>query len=86
MLILLVDYGIHALMLLILVSSLLSWVRPDPRNPLVRTLNAIVEPMLLPIRSILPATGPLDLSPMVAMLILWFLQSTLHRALTSSFQ
>jgi YggT family protein len=82
MLIMLVDYGIEALMLLILVSSVLSWVRPDPRNPLVRLLNAVVEPILLPIRSLVPPAGPLDLSPLVAMLILWFLQHILHRALS----
>ena len=82
MLVMLVDYGIEALMVLILVSSILSWVRPDPRNPLVKLVNGIVEPILLPIRKILPATGPMDFSPMVAMAILWLLQSMLHNALS----
>lgn len=85
MLVQFVDWGIEILMLLILVSSVLSWVRPDPRNPLVKLLNGIVEPILLPIRSVLPAMGPLDLSPMVAMLLLWFLQSMLHKALAGGF-
>lgn len=85
MLVQFVDWGIEALMLLILVSSVMSWVRPDPRNPLVKALNGIVEPILLPIRSLLPAMGPLDLSPMVAMLLLWFLQSMLHKSLSGGF-
>ncbi len=85
MLISLVDFGIEALILVLLVSSVLSWVRPDPRNPLVRLLNGITEPLLAPIRAVLPTTGPLDFSPMVAMLILWFMQNMLHRALSGGY-
>ena len=81
MLVQFVDWGIEILMLLILVSSVMSWVRPDPRNPFVKLINGIVEPIILPIRSILPTMGPLDLSPMVAMFLLYFLQRMLHNAL-----
>ena len=84
MLILIVDWGIKALMLVIIISSVLSWIRPDPRDPLVKALNTVVEPVLLPIRSVLPATGPFDLSPTVAIILLWLLQSLLHNALSGS--
>ena len=68
---------INALIFLIFVYSILSWFRHDPRNPLIRLVNGIVEPLLHPIRAILPALGPVDLSPMVAMLVLWLLRSLL---------
>jgi len=77
---LLANYAIELLMLLIFVTSLLSWFNPDPRNPVLRFLHGIVDPILHPIRSILPGNLGLDLSPMVALLVLWFLQSLLHRS------
>ncbi len=75
-----VDHIINALIILIVVSSILSWFQPDPRNPVVRLVNAIVEPLLHPLRAVLPAMGPLDLSPMAAMAILWLLQNLLRGA------
>lgn len=79
-LLLIVNYLIDALILLIVVSSILSWFNPDRRNPLLRLVNAIVEPLLHPIRAILPTLGPLDLSPMVAILVLMLLQRLLSTA------
>ena len=72
-----IYWGIQALILLVVITSILSWFRPDPRNPLVKMLYAIVEPLLHPIRTILPAAGGMDFSPMIAILILWFLQKLL---------
>ncbi len=73
----LIYWGIQALILLVVVTSILSWIRPDPRNPVVKILNAVVDPLLHPIRTLLPATGGMDFSPMIAILILWFLQKLL---------
>ncbi len=75
-----VDRVIWALTVLLLVSSLLSWFQPDPRNPLVRLIHAIVDPLLLPVRAVLPPVGGMDFSPMVVMIILWILQGLLARA------
>ena len=49
----------------VIISALLTWVRPDPYNPVVRTLNALTEPVLYRIRKWLPFTyiSGLDLSP-----------------------
>ena len=80
--IVLVNWGIELLILMVVVSSILSWFRPDPRNPLVRLLNAVVDPMLHPIRAILPSTGGLDFSPIITILILWFLQRLLAGGIT----
>jgi YggT family protein len=74
------SFIISALMMLIVVSSILSWFTPDPRNPIVRLVNSIVEPLLHPIRAILPSMGPLDLSPMAAIAILYLLQKLLSPA------
>ncbi|BDU77081.1 YggT family protein [Mesoterricola sediminis] len=81
-LVFLADKLITLLTLLILITSLLSWVQPDPRNPFVRALHAIVDPLLHPIRSILPTAGGMDFSPMVAMIILLALQRLLLGGLT----
>jgi YggT family protein len=69
--------GIHLLIMLIFAATVLSWFRPDPRNPIVRLLNGIVDPLLHPIRAILPGTGGMDFSPMIAVIILLLLQNLL---------
>ena len=61
---------------LILVRALISWVNPDPFNPIVQFLNRTTEPILNPIRRLLPPMG-LDISPMVAFLVIIFLRSFL---------
>ncbi len=48
----------------------MSWVAPDPRNPLFIILFDITEPILAPIRQVMPRMGMIDLSPMVAMILL----------------
>jgi YggT family protein len=75
----LVNWGIHALVLLIFITSLLSWFQPDPRNPIVKLLHGIVDPVVHPIRAILPPMGGMDFSPLVAILILEFLRKLLVR-------
>lgn len=80
LLVVLADYGISLLMLLILVTSVLSWFRPDPRNAFVRLANGVVDPLLAPLRAVLPTGLGIDFSPTVALLILWFLKSLLQRA------
>ncbi len=79
MILLIANSALQALMLLIFASSLLSWFNPDPRNPVVRLIHTLVDPLLHPIRTILPSTMGMDFSPMVALLILWFLQSLIQR-------
>ena len=79
----LANDAINLLMVLIFVTSLMSWFNPDPRNPIVKFLHAVVDPLLHPIRSLLPANLGLDLSPMIALLALWALQSLLQRGFVS---
>ena len=79
--VLIVEKGIGLLTLIILATSLMSWVQPDPRHPVVRTLHAITDPILHPIRAILPAMGGMDFSPLVAILILSLLQKLIASAI-----
>jgi YggT family protein len=56
----------------------MSWIRPDPYHPFVRFIYKITEPVLEPIRRILPTGGiGLDLSPLIVFLLLHLLQRAL---------
>jgi YggT family protein len=62
----------------VVARAVLSWVNPDPFNPLVRFLYRVTEPVLRPVRRRLPTLGlGLDLSPMVVLLALYVLESFL---------
>lgn len=54
----------------VVISALLSWVRPDPYNPIVRTLRTLTEPVYYQVRKILPFTyvSGIDFSPIVVLL------------------
>lgn len=56
----------------VIIATLLTWVRPDPYNPIVRTLNSLTEPVFYRVRKLLPFTymNGLDLSPVVVLLAL----------------
>jgi YggT family protein len=57
----------------ILIHALLSWVRPDPFNPIVRTLARVSDFILDPLRRLVPShTLGIDLSPLLAILLLQF--------------
>ena len=55
---------------LVLARVVVSWVDPQGRNTISRQVIALTEPFLAPIRRLLPATGALDLSPLILMLAL----------------
>lgn len=54
--------------LVIIVGALLSWVSPDPHNPIVQTIYGITEPLLVPFRRLIPNLGGLDISPIFALI------------------
>ncbi len=62
-------------MWIIIAQAVLSWVSPDPFNPIVRIINNLTEPLLHWVRSKLPVMfGGIDLSPLVVILGIVFLQ------------
>jgi YggT family protein len=68
--------------LIVIVQAIISWVNPDPSNPIVRFLHGMTEPLLRPLRRYIPLVGGrLDLSPLVLLLVIIFLQSFLLQAL-----
>lgn len=67
---LLLDYLFWAIILRIV----LSWVAPDPRNPVVLVVGQLTEPVMTPARRLLPPLGGLDLSPMLVLLAIHFLR------------
>jgi len=81
-LVLLVDWGIWVLVLLIVAASILSWFSLDPRNPFVKLLHGIVDPVLHPIQLIIPPMGGFDFSPLIAILILEFLRRILFSSIS----
>ena len=64
----------------VLFRALLSWFVRDPYNPIVRALDSITEPILQPLRQIIPRMGMLDLTPMVAMIVLFLLATLVERS------
>ena len=64
------------LSILILVRVVLSWVvSPVSRNPLVETIRQVTDVILRPIQSVMPNLGPIDISPIVALLLIRLVQS-----------
>jgi YggT family protein len=67
---------------IIIAQAIISWVRPDPYNPIVKFLVAVTEPVLRPIRRYLPVSwGGFDFSPLVVLLAVIFLQEFLIKSL-----
>ena len=69
------DIIFNTLLIVILVNAILSWVRPDPSNPIVMFLERISDLVCDPIRRLFPtAVSGLDFAPFIAMLVIWFLR------------
>lgn len=68
------DTVIYAYMVIIIIRALLSWVNPDPYNPIMRFLYNVTEPVLYRVRRLIPAfAGGIDFTPMIVILVLLFL-------------
>lgn len=76
------DVILNIYMWVIIFRSLISWVNPDPYNPIVQFLYRITEPVLSPIRRTIGryAIG-IDLSPVIVILLILFLQAFLVQSL-----
>lgn len=66
---------------IIIGRAVISWVSPDPYNPVVRFLYRATEPALYRIRRVLPDMGGIDLSPIVLLLAVYFVKDFLVRTL-----
>jgi YggT family protein len=68
---------IWLLSIAIFIRAILSWVNPDPRNPIMQALDAVTEPILEPLRQIVPRIGMIDITPFVALIVLQVIASLL---------
>lgn len=71
-----IDVVLNLLYWIIIIRAIVSWVNPDPFNQIVQFLYGITEPILEPIRRVLPRT-PIDFSPLIAILLIVFIQKFL---------
>jgi len=80
---LVLDTVLTLAMVVVIARAILSWVSPDPYNPIVRIINQLSEPMLYPVRRRVPYFGGIDFSPIIVLLAIMFLNefavNTLYR-------
>ena len=75
------DYVLWLYMWVIIARALISWVNPDPWNPIVQFLDRVTVPVLAPIRGWIGVRMGIDLSPIIAILIITFLQIAIVQSL-----
>ena len=73
----LLNFVLSAYIWIIIARAVISWVNADPYNPVVRFLHQVTDPLLNRIRRFVPVMGGFDLSPMVLIFAIIFLQSFL---------
>jgi YggT family protein len=68
------EFVLSIYMYIIIARAIISWVNPAPYNPIVRFLYQVTDPVLNRVRRLLPNMGGLDLSPLIVLLVIFFLQ------------
>jgi YggT family protein len=77
-----IDLALNIYMWMIIARALISWVNPDPYNPIVTFLYRATEPVMEPIRRLIPIRGlGIDISPIVVIMIIYFLQAFLVKTM-----
>lgn len=72
------DLALGLVVILIIARAVVSWVNADPYNPIVRFIHSSTDPILQPLQRVLPLrVGMVDFSPMLAILVLYFLKAFL---------
>ncbi len=71
----LINIVLTLLVWLIIGRALISWFSPNPYNPLFQFLLRVTEPILSPIRNVMPYLGGVDISPIVVLLAIEFFKS-----------
>jgi YggT family protein len=76
------DIALGIYMWIIIIRALLSWVNPDPYNPIVQFLYSITEPVMARVRQLIPMSGiGIDFSPIIVILGIIFLQEFVVKSL-----
>ena len=75
------DTALTIYMWIIIASALITWVSPDPYNPIVRFLYSVTDPVLRPIRRRLGMGMGIDISPMIVIFAIMFIRSFIVKTL-----
>ncbi len=65
-----ITVAAYVLLVAVIIRIIFSWTGFDPENPIAQVIHEITEPILAPIRSVMPRIGMFDLSPMAASFLL----------------
>jgi len=80
----LIELVLNIYIFIVVARALVSWVSPDPYNPIVRFLHNATDPVLYRMRRLLPfSTGSIDFSPMILIFLLYLVQGFLVNMLLS---
>ncbi|MGD2270088.1 MAG: YggT family protein [Desulfobacterales bacterium] len=76
------NFILWAFMWIVIARAILSWVSPDPYNPIVRFIHNVTEPVLYQIRTRVPVNfGGIDLSPIIVILVIYLIQNWIIKSL-----
>jgi len=76
------DIGLTLYMWIVIIRALLSWVNPDPYNPIVRFLYRVTEPVLRLVRRLIPMGNiGIDVSPVIVIVVIYVLQNFVVRSM-----
>ena len=73
-----VNLVLNIFLFAIFIQAILSWVNPDPYNPVIGLLNSLTWPVLRPFRKLVPPISGFDISPIFAIIAILFIKQTLH--------
>jgi YggT family protein len=77
-----INFVLWAFMWIVIARAILSWVSPDPYNPIVRFIHNVTEPVLYQIRTRIPVNfGGIDLSPIIVILVIYLIQNWIIKSL-----
>ena len=74
----LIDLFLTIYIWIIIARAIISWVNPYPYHPLIRFLYRVTEPVLAPVRRIIPPIAGIDISPVIVIFVIFFIQNFLH--------
>lgn len=77
----LIDGILTLLTYAVILRAVVSWIRPNPHNPLVLLLKRVTDPILSPLERLIPPMGGIDFTPVVAIILIQLVQGFIPRLL-----
>ena len=81
----LVDLFLTIYVWIIIARAIISWVSPYPYHPVVRFLYKVTEPVLAPLRRVIPPIAGIDITPAIVIFIIFIIQNLLHGLMITYF-